>query len=323
MSPLLLAFLAVLAGFVGLVWGADRFVDGAAAMAKTLGMSTLMIGLTIVSIGTSAPEILVAVSAALSQAGEMAIGNAIGSNIANIGLVLAVTVLISPITIQSNILRLEIPLLLAVTAMAGYCLLDHRLDRTEALLLIFLTIPVLYTIAHIHRSRGQSDNDELEIPEIRFSRSALLFFIGLVTLVISSKVLVWGAKDIASSLGVSELVIGLTVIAVGTSLPELAASVMSAIRGHHDIALGNVIGSNIFNLLLVMATPALVEPLLLDPVVLHRDYLAMAGLTLALASYLGICHWLARRQGKEGKLGLVAGVLLAVFYVAYIIHLMP
>ena len=254
MSAMLLPILGLLIGVLGLLWGADRFVEGSAGAARNFGISPLIIGLTVVSIGTSAPEVLVSINAALSNAAELAVGNALGSNMANIGLVLGVTLLIAPTPVQKHLLSQEGVVLLLVTAIAGFCLYDGYLGRLETAIFAGLIIPLVYIAVkykktHISPEEVAAGED---IPNITMGAAGLWFIIGLAVLLASAEVTVWSAKTIAQSMGVSELVIGLTVVAIGTSLPELAASVVSAMRGHHDIAIGNIFGSNLFNLMLVM-----------------------------------------------------------------------
>ncbi|TQV80179.1 calcium/sodium antiporter [Exilibacterium tricleocarpae] len=325
MSEVWLAGGAVLAGFVGLVWSADRFVAGSAAFAHNFGVAKLTIGLTIVSLGTSAPEIAVAISAALEAAGDMAIGNAIGSNIANIGLVLAVTALIAPLPIQRHLLTQEMPILLVVTLIAGIMLYDAKLGRWEGIVLLAVLFPLMYYLVKV-KQRGLSDTEQMEesedIPEMTNVAAVLWFAAGLVLLIISSNVLVWGAETLALSFGVSTLVIGLTVVAVGTSLPELAASAISALKGHHDIALGNIIGSNIFNLLAVMAMPGIIAPAAMEAAVFFRDFAAMALITLLLALAIAGALWLAgRSQLGRARLGRSVGAALLIGYISYYIVL--
>ncbi len=309
---MLTAILALVFGFIGLVWSADKFVAGAAASARKLGMSTFMIGLTVVAFGTSAPELLVAFSAALTDASALAVGNALGSNLANIGLVLAVTALIARIPISKGLLRSELPVVLAVTLLAGYCLYDSNLSRGDGLLLL---IALVLTLVWMAKSPAPDEAmAEAEIPDVGDKLMWLYLIGGLLLLMISSELLVWGAKQFALMLGISQLVIGLTVVAVGTSLPELAAAVMSAIRGHHDMALGNVMGSNIFNILAVMAVPAVINPVAFSEAIFSRDYLAMAGITFLLALILYIDAFVRSTPPRLGK--LAAGILLA-FYVTY------
>ncbi len=311
-SPIFLPILAILAGFAGLIWSADRFVAGAASFAQNLGMSTLMIGLTIVSLGTSAPEVLVAINASIEGSGQLAMGNAIGSNLANIGLVLAVTALIAPIPITRDIFKMEIPFLIALTALLGLLIFNGVLTFVDSIVLI-LCIPLFLWL--VAKTNTHSQEDDIE--EFSNAKAFVLFLGGLLLLIISSDVLVWGAKGIAESLGVSELIIGLTIVAVGTSLPELAASIASVIKGHHDIALGNVIGSNIFNIMAVASVPGLFAPLAISSEMMYRDYLSMAALTLLL---IALCAISLKRQTP--KLGRSVGVLLLTLYLAYYYLLM-
>ena len=287
---MLIAAAAILVGFIVLIWSADLFVAGAASIAKNLGMSPVIIGLTIVSMGTSAPEILVSISATLAGAGTLAIGNAIGSNIANVGLVLGATVMIAPLNVHPGCMKKEMPILLAVTVGAGLLLVDGTLNMLDGCMMLGCLALIL-----IHMMRTQSQDQVLieeaedePMAHLATGRAWLTFAFGLLLLMASSRLLVWGATEVAEMLGVSQLVIGLTIVAIGTSLPELAATVASALRGHTEIAVGNVIGSNLFNLLAVMSIPGLMTPLALSPEVLERDYAAMtiATVMLAMAIYL-------------------------------------
>ena len=314
---LLPPILAVSAGFALLVWGADRFVTGAAATARNLGVSPLIIGLTIVGFGTSAPEMLVSGIAAWQGNPGLAIGNAIGSNIANIGLILGTTALVTPLTVASVTLRREMPLLLAVMALSWWLLSDGVLGRGDGLLLLGGIILLLGWMIHLgmnHRARGHDpliDEFTEEIPTAMSTPAALAWLgIGLLVLLGSSRLLVWGAVEMARFFGVSDLVIGLTIVALGTSLPELAASVMSALKKEPDIALGNVIGSNLFNLLGVLGIPGLIAATPVDPAVLGRDYPVMLGLTLALL----LMSWNLRGTRRINRL---EGLLLLAAYLGY------
>lgn len=328
---MIISFLAVVIGFVGLIWSADRFVVGAAGLARNWGMPPIMIGLTIVALGTSAPEIIVSISAALKQSGALAVGNALGSNLANIGLVLGVTALVAPIPIARMLIKREIPLLLVATFGAGYCLLDHTLSVSDGIAFLVALSIIFYmlTTSKSHQVDAEHEADVEHIPNISTKKGVLLFGIGLVLLIASSQILVWGAKEVALALGVSELIIGLTVVAVGTSLPELAATVASAIKGHHDIAIGNVIGSNLFNLLAVMAMPALISQPKLDTEVFSRDYLAMAAITVLLALILiGHAIWRKLATGsiqspRFNHIGRIEGALLLLAYATYYYYLFP
>ncbi len=316
---MLLATAAIVAGFILLVWSADLFVAGAASIAENLGLSPIIIGLTIVSIGTSAPEILVSITATLSDAGELAIGNAIGSNIANIGLVLGTTVLVAPMCVHPSCMRKELPSLLLVTLGVGLLILDGELSRIDGILMLSALAFILIQMVRYQDESAvlvtEAGDDVL--PHLRPLRAWLTFLFGLSLLIGSSRMLVWGASEVAEFLGVSQLVIGLTIVAIGTSLPELAATIASALRGHTEIAVGNVIGSNLFNLLAVMAIPGLIRPEILDAQVLPRDYATMSVMTalLALAIYTGR----KRKRAPPGHayIGRTVGVLLVTIYALY------
>ncbi|HEY7774812.1 MAG TPA: calcium/sodium antiporter [Marinagarivorans sp.] len=322
MPELLPAALAIIAGFVGLVWSADRFVGASAAIAKLAGLSPLIIGLTIVSLGTSAPEVMVSISAALRGAGDLAVGNALGSNLANIGMVLGATALIARLPIQKHLLTCELPVLLLVTAAAGITLYDAKLTLLEGIFLAGLLIPVLFFIV-TSKTRSLTPSEvvaEEEIPDMSKGVAWLWFAIGLGVLIGSAELLVYGAETTALAFGVSPLIVGLTVIAIGTSLPELAASVMSALKGHHDIALGNIVGSNIFNLLAVMSVPGLIQTTTVEPLAFSRDYLSMAGLTVLLTLGMASAYWLKSDKSKAG-IGRPFGVVLIALYGGYYVIL--
>jgi cation:H+ antiporter len=323
-----LAIIAIIVGFAGLIWSADRFVAGAAGIALNLGMAPIMIGLTIVAFGTSAPEIIVSINAALENAGELAIGNALGSNLANVGLVLGLTALVSPIPIPSLVVKREIPLLVIATLLVSFFIYDQQLTPFDgvAMLVILTAIYVYLVNSKAHQPNAELEADVEHLPNVDKTKAMWLFIIGLVMLIISSRVLVWGAREIALGLGISELIVGLTVVAIGTSLPELAATIASALKGHHEIAIGNIVGSNLFNLLAVMAMPALISPSQLEAEVFYRDYLSMTFITLLLAVIIGV-HYLAARKkqpaeqdpatARSGSIGRLEGVLLLSFYGAY------
>lgn len=316
---MLLASAAILLGLFILVWSADLFVAGAASVARNLGMSPVLIGLTIVSLGTSAPEILVSISATLAGAGELAVGNALGSNIANIGLVFGITVLVIPMLIRPGCVRIELPTLLLVTLGSGLLLLDRQLSRTDGLLMIGgLCLILLQMIRAQSADDGiLSEAEEEKLPALSSGRAWITFGWGLALLIGSSRLLVWGATDIALRVGVSDLIIGLTVVAVGTSLPELAATLASALKRHTDIAIGNIIGSNLFNLLAVMPIPGLLNPLPISESVIQRDYPVMIGATvlLAIVIYAGS----RRKDAVDGcaYVGRGVGVLLTGLYGVY------
>ena len=309
---MLIAIAAVLVGLGLLIWSADRFVDGASATASHLGMSPMLIGLTIVAFGTSAPEMLVSTMAALDHAPGLAIGNAIGSNIANIALVLGATALVSPMPIKGNLVRLELPILTLATLGAGILLLDYYLDIIDSALLLLGLVVCLYLF-----KRYQQDHVEDKIQPLAnmsLKLGIIWLIVGLVLLALGSRILVGGAIFIATDLGVSKMIIGLTIIAIGTSLPELAASIMSARKGQHGIAIGNIIGSNIFNLLGVMAIPALINPVVIEADALWRDY----GLMLLLTLFILALGFKARRGGTISRL---MGSLLLLIYVMYMLLL--
>lgn len=305
------ASLAILVGFIALTWSADRFVDGAAATAKNWGISPMLIGLTVVSIGTSAPEILVSLMSALQGHVDIAIGNAIGSNIANMGLVLGVTALVAPLPVKSTLTKQEIPWLILVTLLTGVCLINGYLGLFDSIGLLAFLVLTLYLMIRWQKNHPDEPlADDVEIHDMSSSTAWLKLISGLLVLLVSAQVLVWGATKIAEALGIGELVIGLTIVAIGTSLPELAASIASALKGHHDIALGNVVGSNIFNLLAVLSMPGLVAPGELTQSALIRDYPVMLALTLLIAA-LAI-------SGKSPKfIGRPSGILLLGCYVLY------
>ncbi len=305
--------LAVAAGFGLLVWGADRFVTGAAGTARNLGVSPLIIGLTIVGFGTSAPEILVSALAAWQGNPGLAVGNAIGSNITNIALILGATALVTPLTVHSGAIRREFPVLIATTLIAYLLLSDGVLGFGDGLMLLLGLAVLLIWMVYLGLTSRELDpmvaEYEAEVPtDLSLGRSLLWLLAGLVVLLVGSRLLVWGAVGIAQLLGVSDLIIGLTIVALGTSLPELAASVASALKNEHDIAIGNVIGSNMFNLLAVLGLPGIIQPGRIEEVVLTRDFPVMAGFTVALLMMAyGFRTW-GRINRPEGGL-LLAGYL--------------
>jgi len=308
---------AIVAGFALLAWGADRFVVGAAATARNLGVSPLVVGLTIVGFGTSAPEMLVSAVASWQGQPGLAIGNAIGSNITNVALVLGVTAIVRPLVVRSDILRRELPILLLVMVLGFALILDGELNRGDGLMLVMgLAVMIYWVVGLGLRSRRTdpiSREFDHEMPRHMSTKRALAWLAaGLVVLSVSSRILVWGAVNIATTLGVSDLVIGLSIVAVGTSLPELAAAVTSALKNEHDIAIGNVIGSNMFNLLGVMAMPGLFAPGTVSAEVLDRDYPLMIALTvgLFLMAY-GV-------GGRPGRINRLEGAALCTVFVAYL-----
>lgn len=309
-----LEIVAVLGGLGLLVWSADRFVEGAAATAGHLGMPPLLIGMLVIGFGTSAPEIVVSTFSSLEGNPGLALGNAYGSNIANIALILGVTALISPIAVKSRVLNREMPILLAATALAWWLLADGEFSSADGgwQLALFSAV-VGWSVWEGMRQRQDALGEEYagEIPELPLSRAFFWLVVGLLLLVASSRGVVWGAVGIAQSLGISDLVIGLTIVAVGTSLPELAAAVAATRKGEHDLALGNVIGSNLFNTMLVAGLAGAIAPHAVDPALLSRDLPIMMLLTVAL---FVMGFGLRERQGRINRL---EGGVLAGGFVAY------
>jgi len=283
----LLNIVIFLIGLIVLSWSADRFVYGASALAKNIGISPMMIGLTIVAMGSSAPEIVVSAIASVNGNMNTAVGNALGSNITNVALVLGITALVKPLLVSSTTLKRELPALLIISLIAIGFLFDGELKSYEGIILLALFIFVLAMMAWLSLQVDKEDpliaETADEIPKGVSNTSALVWIgVGLVVLPLSAHFLVNSAVEIARYMGISDLVIGLTIIAFGTSLPELAASVAGVLKGEDDLALGNIIGSNIFNLLAVLGMPGLIAPGLLDPDVYNRDMYVMLGLTLLL-----------------------------------------
>ena len=316
LNDLSLAVFALLVSLLVLTWSAERFVFGAAATARALGVGPLIIGVTIVGFGTSAPELLVSGFAAWEGNTGLALGNALGSNITNVALILGVTALIAPLAVASRILRRELPVPLACGLLAAALLWDRELGRFDGALLMLTLVAVLTWFVRAARRAPRPDALEREMrAELRqpvpLSRALLWLAGSLVLLLLSARVLVWGAVSIAQALGASDLLIGLTVLAIGTSLPELAASVASALKQEHDIALGNVIGSNIFNILGVLGLPGLVHPGRVPDAAVVRDVPVMLVLSgaLLLMAYGG--------RGQPGRINRVEGAVLLGAFVVY------
>lgn len=316
---MLLPIVALVLGLILLVWSADKFVVGASDTAAHFGMPPLLIGMIIVGFGTSAPEIVVSVLAAFQGNPGLALGNAYGSNITNIALILGVTALISPIAVQSQILKRELPILIGVTLLTAILLSNLMLARSDAAILLgvfglFMAWSIWSGLKERGDHLGKEMEDELDSHHESIGMAVVWTVVGLILLVISSRMLVWGAVEIAQSLGVSDLVIGLTVVAIGTSLPELASSVMAARRGEHDIALGNVIGSNMFNTLVVVGLAGVIHPLSLEKDLLYRDVTTMTVMTIALV----VLGYGFKGQGRINRL---EGGLLLTSYFAYTTYL--
>lgn len=309
--------MAIIIGFGLLVWGAERFVHGAAAIANNFGVSPLIIGLTVVGIGTSAPEILISVIAASQGNPALAVGNALGSNITNIALVLGITAIVMPMTVKSETLRREYPIMFGIMLLSLLLVWDQHLGQIDGIILISGLFIMLFWMIR----QGKKDKTdpmqaefEQEIPEIPTQKAILWFVIGLILLIVSSRGLVWGSVNIAQAAGISDLVIGLTIVAIGTSLPELAASITSVLKKEHDIAIGNIIGSNMFNLLVVFGIPGLISPHIIDPAILQRDFPFMIGLSVVL-------FLMAYGFKGEGRINRFEGALLLGGYTAYMVVL--
>ncbi len=313
---MLLALLAILGGFIVLIWSADRFVAGASSLASNLGVPPLIVGLTIVGIGTSAPEMLISGLAAGQGNAGLGIGNAVGSNIANMGLILGITALYRALDVGSRTLRREMPLMIGVTLIAYLLVADHHLGHWDGGILLFGMVVFLAWLVYTAEHTGADDplraelQNEITSTTMGPATAALWFLVGLVLLIASSKLLVWGAVAIAEMFGVSDLVIGLTIVAIGTSLPELATCLTAAKKGEADIAIGNIIGSNLFNLLAVLALPGLIAPGAVLPEVLNRDFPILTVITLIFALTAYGLH-------KHGRITRWEGGLLLLGYVGY------
>lgn len=305
----------VLFGFCLLAWSADRFVHASSDIARQFGISPLIIGVTIVALGTSAPEIFVSLSAAWQGNSGLAIGNVIGSNIANVGLVVGVTAIMAPMQVQSRILKREYPVLALIMLFAWVLVMDNYLGRLDGLLLLIALCLLILWLTWL----AKKGDDEVLASEFEESLSDVMpmklayiwFVVGLVLLVVGAKTIVYGSVEIAQYFGVSDLIIGLTIVAIGTSLPEVATSIMATRKQEYDIAIGNVIGSNMFNLLAVLPFPGLISPTELMPGVLSRDIPVM--ITISVVLLLVSYGW----RGRPGRITRGEGVLLIAIYIAY------
>ncbi|MGF1752484.1 calcium/sodium antiporter [Vibrio makurazakiensis] len=312
-----IAFLIV--GLVFLVWSADKLVFGAAALARNVGISPLVIGMTILAMGSSAPEMMVSATAALDGKTDTAVGNVLGSNIANIALILGITALIKPLSISSGVIRRELPLMIGVTLLAGALLWDSHLGFYEGVLLFVLFGAFLFTMLQISRKEKQNgdafiEEQESEIPEgVSNAKAAMWVVIGLIVLPLAADLLVDNAVIIAKYFGMSDLVIGLTIIAIGTSLPELAASLAGVMKGEDDMAVGNIIGSNVFNILAVMGIPGILNPSILSEFAMGRDFWVMLGVSLLLV---------IMALGKSRSVNRIEGGFLVACFLAYQVYLL-
>jgi cation:H+ antiporter len=308
--------IAVVVGVLVLVWSANRFVDGASALAYHFGMSPLLIGMVVVGFGTSSPELVVSVQAAIDGVPAIALGNAYGSNIANIALILGITSIIMPITVRSKILKMELPLLAVVTGVSAYIVSDGYVSRLESVLLLMLFSVLMGWSLYRGRMKtpdtlGDEVAQELKATNRSLKQAVSAVIVGLVLLVLSSRSLVWGAVEIAQLLGMSDLVIGLTIVAIGTSLPELASAVAATKRGEHDLALGNVLGSNLFNTLAVVGLSGVIHPIRVESQIFTRDMMVMSALTVSLF-IIGY-----RFPRGKGRINRFEGVFLVLCYVGY------
>ena len=309
----------IVGGLVLLVWGADRFVHGASALARNLGVSPMVIGLTIIGVGTSAPEMLISTMAALNGSGGIAIGNAVGSNIANIGLVIGTCAVVVPIAVRSPTLRREFPLMFVAGGLAWYLLGDGLLDRIDGVILLigFVAIFLIMSLAALRVLPTDPIGGEFaeSIPAGIATRTALAWvMVGLAVLLISARMVVWGAANVALAMDVSELLVGLTIVAVGTSLPELAASLASVLKNEPDLAVGNVLGSNMFNMLPVLGLPGVIAPTAVESVAVSRDFPVMAAFAVAL-------FVMAFGLRGPGRINRIEGAILLSAYLAYQAHL--
>ncbi|GHC33154.1 calcium/sodium antiporter [Aidingimonas halophila] len=308
--------LAIVAGLAVLVWSAERFVDGAASTSGHLGLSPLLIGVLVIGFGTSAPELMVSALAAWQGSPGLALGNAYGSNIANIGLILGLVALLSPLAVHSQVLRQEIPLLGGVTLLAAWQLHDGYIGKWESVVL--LAVLGGFVAISIWRARTAGDDvlaseteESIAVRPMSLSRGLIWTVVGLVLLILSSRLLVWGAVAVAQRFGVSDLIIGLTVVAVGTSLPELASSISALRRREHDLVLGNVVGSNLFNTLGVVGLAGVIHPIDAGAEVLRRDWIVMMVMTVLLAVFA--MGW----RGCPGRINRLEGGLLLLLFILY------
>jgi len=316
---MLLSFLAIAIGLTVLVWSAGKFVEGSAATAGYFGMPPLLIGMVVVGFGTSAPEMVVSALSATQGNPGLALGNAYGSNITNIALILGITALISPIAVHSQVMRKELPILAAVTALAAWQVWDGELTFVDALVLLgvfflLLAWSIRQGMTQKNDALGTEVAEEMSHRSMPLRNAVLWLIAGLLLLIVSSRILVWGAVELALGFGVSDLIIGLTIVALGTSLPELASSVIAARKGEHDIALGNILGSNLFNTLAVVGIAGTISPMAVAPEVFYRDIAVMSALTLSLF----ILGYGFRGPGRINR--LEGGLLLACF-VGYTVYL--
>ena len=319
---MLIATLIIVLGFVGLIWGANRFVTGASSLARNYGVSPLIIGLTIVAFGTSAPEFFSSAVAAYQEKPGLAIGNAFGSNLFNIGIALAIAAIISPLELPKSIISREVPALLFVTLTTAILLIDLYVGAFDAIVLLLVTAFLIYKLLKQKLyniddlSASLNEDATFSVKKTSSARAIFYLTIGLFILLASAEALVQAASNIADQLGVSAAIIGLTIVALGTSLPELAAAVVSVIRGHDDLAVGNIFGSNILNFLVVLPFPGLLAPGTIEPNLFYRDFSTVLLLTVLLCF---ICYRCDRRKQQVGRL---YGVIFLLIYCSWFTFMM-
>ncbi|MDW6091778.1 calcium/sodium antiporter [Vibrio rhizosphaerae] len=311
---MLTAVALLIVGLILLVWSADRLVFGSAALARNVGISPLVIGMTIIAMGSSAPEMMVSATAALANKTDTAVGNILGSNIANIALILGITAIIKPLSINSELLRRELPFMIGVTLLSGAILWDGNLGFYEGVLLFVVFAIFILAMLKISRSDNRQKDrllaeQESEVPEGVNSKIAIIWVVvGLILLPLSAELLVNNAVIIAKYFGMSDLIIGLTIIAIGTSLPELAASLAGVLKGEDDMAVGNIIGSNVFNILAVMGIPGILNPSVISEHAMGRDFWVMLGLSLLLV---------VMALGKSRSINRIEGLILFAIFIVY------
>lgn len=312
---LLIPVFTIIVSLSLLAYSADKFVEGASSIAYQFGLSPLLIGLTVVSLGTSAPEILIGVMSAFSGNSALAIGNAIGSNIANIALILGFSSMLMPLPVASTVLRREIPLLLCVVLFSTALLLDLKLTRGDGIAYIGVLLLCLGWL--IWQGKKEPEDvlaaefdDHVSAPE-PMAKLTIITIAALIVLLVSSRALVWGAVEIARAANVSELMIGLSIVAIGTSLPELAATIASIMRREFGLAIGGVVGSNLFNALAVLGVVAIIGPVEVDAMVRNRDAVVHIGLTVCLLIFC--VAW----RGNGGRINRVEGLALLAVFIGY------
>lgn len=312
--------ISLIVGLIALVWSADKFIDGASSLAKSYGMPPLLIGMVIIGFGTSAPELVVSALAAYQGNPGIALGNAYGSNISNIALILGLTAILMPISVQSLVLKKELPILTIVTLISMGLIYDLELSRLDAVILlgVFCVLMVWTIYEGVRNSKDhlakEVESEFADLKRMPLNKAYLYLILGFLLLIISSRILVYGAVGIATAFGISDTIIGLTIVAIGTSLPELASSIIAARKGESDIALGNVIGSNLFNTLAVVGVAGIISPLTFEKEIFSRDVTVMLALTVSLFVFgFGF--------KRMGRINRVEGSILFVSYLAYATYL--